>query len=287
MEPIISDATPPDFAYHKVDIPHAEQWVMTSREERRTYRIIVACPLGGPPPDGYPVIYLLDGNSVFGTMVEALRLQCRRPDHTGVIPAIVVGIGYETNGPYAPERFYDLTPLPSTEFRKRSDNERIPEQGGAREFLHFIEEELKPRIQGRFPVDRTRQVLFGHSLGGLFAVYALFSKPESFQYYIAGSPSLHWNKEYMLDLEREFIALARKLPVHVRILFGVGELEKSHECGNCARAQALTERLAAISADIGVRAEYKEFEQEGHVSVLPVLISRALRFALHPHSEEE
>ncbi|WMT43061.1 alpha/beta hydrolase-fold protein [Paenibacillus sp. D2_2] len=265
-----------------MEIPNAEQWVITSRIERRTYRITIAHPIGEPPPGGYPVIYLLDGNSVFGTMVEALRLQCRRPEYTGVMPAIVVGIGYEMDDPYAQERFYDLTPLPSMEYRKRSDNEPIPEQGGAEVFLQFIEEELKPQIESEFLVDRTRQALFGHSLGGLFTVYALFRKPESYQYYVAGSPSLHWNKEYMLELENDFITRARKIPVHIQVLFGVGELEKSHECGNCARARALTERLAAISTDIGVKAKYQEFEHEGHVSVLPVLISRALRFALHP-----
>ena len=32
----------------------------------------------------------------------------------------------------------------------------------------------------------------------------------------------------------------------------------------------------------GVRAEYHEFKGEGHISVLPVLISRALRFAFKP-----
>ncbi|WP_423802974.1 alpha/beta hydrolase [Paenibacillus dendrobii] len=283
---MIPSSTLTDFSRREVVIPSAEQWVLRSRAERRIYRIMVARPAGEPPPGGYPVIYLLDGNSVFATMVEALRLQCRRPDQTGVLPAIVVGIGYETNGPYATERFYDLTPLPSMEYRKRSDDDPVPEQGGAKAFLQFIEEELKPQIESEFPVDRRRQALFGHSLGGLFALYALLSKPESFQYYIAGSPSLHWNQEYMLELERDFVAKSKERPIHARVLLGVGELEKTHVCRNCDRARALTDRLTAIPEDIGVKAEYKEFENEGHVSVLPILVSRALRFALHPDHPE-
>lgn len=54
-------------------------------------------------------MYVLDGNSLFGTMVEALRLQSRRPEKTGVVPAIIVGIGYQTEAPYHPLRHYDLT----------------------------------------------------------------------------------------------------------------------------------------------------------------------------------
>lgn len=269
---------------HRIELPHAEQWLLRSRAERRTYRIMVAQPIGSPPSSGYPVIYLLDGNSVFSTMVEALRLQCRRPDKTGVLPAIVVGIGYETNGPYAPDRFYDFTPLPAENIKQSSDGAPLPEQGGAGAFLHFIEEELKPQIESEFPIDRDRQALFGHSLGGLFTVYALFSKPEAFRYYIAGSPSLHWNPNYMQELERYFIAQARtrERSLPAQVLLGAGELEKTHVCRNCERARELANRLSAISADIGVEAEYKEFEQEGHVSVLPILVSRALRFALNP-----
>ncbi|MGV2685900.1 alpha/beta hydrolase, partial [Clostridium perfringens] len=96
-----------DMMRRSVELPHAEHWVMRSRAGQRRYRIIAAQPMGPAPPSGYPVIYLLDGNSVFHTMVETLRLQCHRPDKTGILPAVIVGIGYETEGQYAPNRFYD------------------------------------------------------------------------------------------------------------------------------------------------------------------------------------
>lgn len=268
----------------RADIPRAEQWTLRSQAENRTYRIIVAQPEGEPPASGYPVIYLLDGNSVFGTMAEAMRLQGRRPDKTGVDPAIIVGIGYETEAPFAPDRFFDYTPVPSTEYTRRSDGAELPEQGGAAAFLQFIEEELKPRIASEFRIDPNRQTIFGHSLGGLFVLYALFTKPTAFRHYIAGSPSIHWSKEFLLEQERTFTARIRKEPVNVRLLLGVGELEKSHVSRNCESARELAERLSSL-ADWGVSAVYKEFEDEGHVSVLPVLISRALRFALHPQRQ--
>lgn len=270
-----------DSVRYKVEIPDAEQWVIRSRAENRTYQISVAQPLGDPPPSGYPVIYLLDANSVFGTMVEAVRLQSRRPDKTGVVPAIIVGIGYQTEGPYAPDRFYDFTPIPTTEYDRKPDGTALPEQGGAAAFLQFIEEELKPQIECEFKVDSSRQTIFGHSLGGLFALYALFTRPDAFQYYIAGSPSIHWNKQYLLEQERKFVSRVKEEPVNVQLLLGVGELEKSHMSRNCDNARELSERLSPLLSR-GVGVAFKEFEGEGHVSVLPILISRALRFALSP-----
>lgn len=117
-----------DMMRHSVVLARAEHWVMHSRGGRR-YRIITAQPTGPAPPSGYPVIYLLDGNSVFHTMVEMLRLQCHRPDKTGILPAVVVGIGYETEGQYASDRFYDYTPYPNTKFRNKLDGDSVPEQG--------------------------------------------------------------------------------------------------------------------------------------------------------------
>ncbi|MFB4329464.1 alpha/beta hydrolase [Paenibacillus sp. CR_12] len=272
-----------DMMRRSVVLARAEHWGMRSRGGRR-YRIITAQPTGPAPPSGYPVIYLLDGNSVFHTMVETLRLQCHRPDKTGILPAVVVGIGYETEGQYASDRFYDYTPYPNTKFRNKLDGDSVPEQGGAAEFLQFIEEELKPQIEGEFNIDRHRQTIFGHSLGGLFTLYAMFSKPQAFSCYIAGSPSIHWNSECLRELEQRYADQVKEQPYPVRLLLGAGELERPHVTGNCIRASELAERLAVLS-EYGIHAEFKEFEGEGHLSVLPVLISRALRFALYPEHE--
>ncbi|WP_264740150.1 alpha/beta hydrolase [Cytobacillus firmus] len=74
------------------------------------------------------------------------------------------------------------------------------------QFLHFIEQELKSKINETFQADPERQLFFGHSLGGLFGLYALFTKPEAFQSYMISSPSIWWNDQCILELEPEFIA---------------------------------------------------------------------------------
>lgn len=266
-------------ASSEVTIKGTEQLLMHSSNGKREYQIFVSKPLEEPPPSGYPVIYLLDANSVFGTMVEAVRLQSRRPEKSGVVPAIIVGIGYATDEPFSSERYYDFTlPVAVNELPVRPDGSPWPSHGGAENFLKFIEEDLKPEIGKRYKVDNNSQTLFGHSLGGLFTLYVLFENPYAFQTYIAGSPSLHWNKRWFREEEGAFLSRLNQGNGDISLLLGVGELEGSHKSGMNENALELSKRLSMKDGRVNVR--FKEFEGEGHLSVLPPLINRALRLAL-------
>ncbi|AXM90606.1 enterobactin esterase [Anoxybacillus ayderensis] len=260
-------------------IPRTKQFVMYSRCGNREYRIFVAQPYADPPPSGFPVIYVLDANVVFGTMVEAMRVQAERPDRTGVIPTVIVGIGYPTERAFSPARFYDFTmSVPESELPDRPDGKAWPEMGGAATFLEFIETELKPKIEQELPIDRKRQAIFGHSLGGLFALQVLFTKPTAFKTYIAGSPSIHWSKQLLLEAEQRFVARIKQEALNVNVLLAAGELERSHKSRINVHAEELAERLSNL-VEFGLYVEFYEFIGEGHISVLPALASRALRFA--------
>lgn len=264
----------------RVTIPRTVEKSMRSRDGKREYRIMVAKPAAEPPPSGYPVVYLLDANSVFGTMEETVRVQGSRPEKTGVVPAVIVGIGYPTDAPFASARYYDFTmPSAVTEAPARPGGAAWPEQGGAESFLAFIEETVKPEIEKEYPIDRGRQTIFGHSLGGLFVLQVLFSQPGLFQTYVAGSPSVHWDKRNLMEAERNFAARSDVDFGKIGVMVAIGELEKSHRSGIYDNAKELAERLSGL-ADRGLRLQFQSFEEEGHVSVLPALVSRAARFAL-------
>lgn len=282
-EAVMTDNT----AGREVTIPRTKQRIMYSRTGNREYRIFVSAPDTEPPSSGYPVIYLLDANAVFATMVEAIRVQACRPEKTGVIPAVVVGIGYETEAPFPPDRHYDFTMTATArDMPSRPDGTAWPEQGGAGAFLKFIEEDLKPEIEREFNIDTGRQTILGHSLGGLFVLHALFTRPDAFQTYVAGSPSIHWNKPYFLEEEQQFASRLGQKPAQVRVLLAVGELEKNHQSRITENTKELSERLSTLTSH-GVSMEFKEFEDEGHVSVLPALISKTLRFALNPNTNRD
>ena len=75
------------------------------------------------------------------------------------------------------ERCYDFTPsVISKDAALKPDGKPWPKTGGAHHFFTFIEEELKPQIEKNFEIDKGKQTLFGHSLGGLFALHILFTK---------------------------------------------------------------------------------------------------------------
>lgn len=252
------------------------------------YRIMVAQPLQPPPPTGYPVIYVLDGNSAFGTVADAVRVQSRFPAATGIDPALVVAIGYPTEQPFDPERrVHDLSVhTPASMFPPRPDGQPRSETatGGADAFLEFIVGTVKPAVEARYPVDRQRQTLMGHSLGGLFTLHALFARPGEFRHYLALSPSVWWKQRYILEAARGF-AQARKQddpPVGLFVATGEREQDESDppEIRMIDNARALVEGLQPL-AERSVRAEFHLVPGEHHRSVLPSVLSRALRTTAH------
>jgi uncharacterized protein len=253
-------------------IPGSVHYKMISKANRE-YRIFISVPNVEPPKTGFPIFYLLDANSIFGTFVEAIRLQSRRPEKTGITPAIVVGIGYPTDEPFSKERFYDYT---MGESEVELKDVTWPEHGGASQFLSFIENELKPSLFNAYEIDTTKQTIFGHSLGGLFVLNALLSNPSSFQTFIAGSPSIHWNKQIIEEKEKAFQEKQEGLNEQKNVLIGIGELERWHNTNIGVLAKEMTERLA-VYKNMNVR--FIQFEEEGHISVLPPLINKAIKFA--------
>jgi len=69
--------------------------------------------------------------------------------------------------------------------------------GEADNFSKFIENELIPFVENKYPVTNFR-TLIGHSYGGLFTVYTLVYHPHLFANYLAIDPSLDWDDQKLL-----------------------------------------------------------------------------------------
>ncbi|MFC0408773.1 alpha/beta hydrolase [Roseomonas elaeocarpi] len=197
-----------------------------------------------------------------------------------VVPGLVVAIGYAGES----RREYDYTP----------PSEGGPaEEGGAEGFLDFIERELKPRVEAAFPVDRRRQALYGHSYGGLFALYALFTRPGSFHRTVAASPSIWYGNGAVLRAEERFAASPPPDAGALELLVTVGELEGGRPgsaggdsdlarvAQQVERARALSDRLGVLG-ERGPRMRFHIFPGQNHGSVIPVALRRGLRFAFRP-----
>lgn len=255
-----------------------ENWTMLSQTGDHPYEVFIAKPKQPPPPSGYPVLYVLDGNAFFQTFQETIRIQSIRSEKTGVAPAIVVGIGYPGEADFVSEcRVLDFTPPSSAlDLPDRPDGKSWPKSGGAEKFLQFIEQELKPKVNETYEADPARHIFFGHSLGGLFGLYALFTKPEAFYSYMISSPSIWWNQQCILELESEFID--RLKDGNLKIYLSAGAQEKQFMVED---VKELAERLTRLE-DSRLDIMLDIAEGENHISVVPAALSRSLRFLLKP-----
>ena len=156
----------------------------------------------------YPVLYMTDGDAHMGhtaSTIEFLTQNGRISD------LIVVGV---TNT----DRTRDLTPA-KPEDKDAGGNLRWPTSGGADNFLKFFETELIPEIEKEYRVQPYR-IFAGHSLGGLFAIHALITKPGLFNSYVAVSPSLQWANDEALKRAETFFKNQKELKVTLFVSIG-------------------------------------------------------------------
>ncbi|MEW4368246.1 alpha/beta hydrolase [Paenibacillus kandeliae] len=254
------------------------QFDLTSATGRK-YRILMSIPDLPPTERGYPIIYTLDGHAIFAPLLAAERAQSRRTQKTDVIASIIIGIGYPSELPNSPERHYDYTlPVPAEHLPPSRDGQPWALHGGADEFLRFIQEVLKPEVERRQLVDVDRQTLLGHSFGGLFTLHTLFTAPQSFRNYVAASPSLHWGQPLIAEEEQIFTEYIKNANEEHHLFIALGALENTPPFHMLQHAAALAERLQPLH-EYGLHVRFREYADENHGSVVPSMISAALRTA--------
>jgi hypothetical protein len=280
----------------------ASQFDLASKISGRTYRIFVYKPLTPAPPSGYPVIFVTDGNGMFPLAAAQMAIMA-----LGGKGAVVIGIGYPTDDYMRPMmlRYRDLTPVTADKTLFPSEPPlAAADQGGASElFYRFITEELRPAVSAANHLDAHRQTLYGHSLGGLFVLGVMFKHPESFNNYVASSPSIWWDNKSVLKDESVFWAKEKSAKDPIRVLICVGAKEqdpysqlppgagnmpltevneKIAQARMVANARDLARRLELSGAKSGLVVRFQEFGAEDHLSVIPASISRALALAVEP-----
>ncbi|MCK0110494.1 alpha/beta hydrolase-fold protein [Flavobacteriaceae bacterium S0825] len=137
----------------------------------------------------YPVIYVLDASQHFYVITGMLKQ---------LIPwqipkSIIVGI---TNT----DRTRDFTHT-NVPFQRGHESKT---SGGASNFIKFIDEELKPYINNKYPTENNNTII-GHSTGGLFVLYSFLHHENSFDNYLAIDPSLWWDKENLVNETQELL----------------------------------------------------------------------------------
>jgi uncharacterized protein len=174
-------------------VPNISQFTIKSTVLGEDRRILVRTPANYETNKAtYPVMYMTDGDAHIvhtSGSIDFLARQGRMSE------LILVGIPNT-------DRARDLSPTkPST--TGATGAPQFPTAGGADKFLQFIETELIPEINKRYRVTPYK-ILAGHSLGGMFAVHTMVTKPDLFNSYIAVSPALHWDNQIVVKRAEEF-----------------------------------------------------------------------------------
>lgn len=198
---------------HNIILPDTHYFVIRDSKTQVDYRIYVALPQGYEKGSSrYPVFVTLDADGTFALATQAYRLL---QVEQGTPELIIIGIGYEMTGTARrTRRERDLTP---TQSRPNSTT------GGASGFFAFITETLMPRVEANYRVDSNDRAIFGHSLGGLFGLYALFEQPDVFRRYIISSPSLWWDNALILRKEALFSVGRTSLEKSIFMSVGANE----------------------------------------------------------------
>lgn len=156
-----------------------------SKAVGRPFHIYIRLPqdYAENPSKRYPVVYLLDGDSLFPILAANhlfLHFDENMPE------AIVVGIAYGSFAPAINKRDYDFS-APAAD--------ATTGQGGAPAFHAFLKDELLPTVESRYRADPERRVLFGNSRGGYFVLWSAFTDPDLFWGRIVSNPSLTPGRE--------------------------------------------------------------------------------------------
>jgi uncharacterized protein len=163
----------------------------------RVYKLYISLPdsFTKDPERKYPVILVTDGYWYFATVATcAGGLSYGRH----IPESIVVGLSYDgENLDYDDLRRMDLE---SGAFHGMSEEDDHSER-----FLRVIETQVLPFMEREYRADPRHRYLMGASSGADFALFAMLSKPQLFQGYIADSPF----PLGMWNMERAFAASGR------------------------------------------------------------------------------
>jgi len=242
------------------------------------WRVFLGLPDVPAPASGYSALVALDGNATFPTL---WRLRERMAPEA---PVVLVGIGYPVDERFdMTRRWFDLT-SPGKRAVPAEPGMRGPGDrptGGQGAFLDMIATGILPELGRRLPFDRDDTTLFGHSLGGLFVLNALLTRPRLFARYAAADPSTWWNAGEVLREAAAFrggvLAAGGHLAPAVPLLIASsGARRGAGEGASPAASAAPPAIVEALSGLPGLELVYRPHPGESHGSLIGPAAAEAL-----------
>lgn len=227
----------------------------------------------------YPVVYLLDGDAHFFSVVGMIQQLSSVNGNTLCPEMIVVGIPNT-------DRTRDLTPTHVDRDPPFVNGNFGRTSGGGENFIAFMEKELMPHIESRYPTEPYRMFI-GHSFGGLAVINALIHHTDLFNAYVAIDPSMWWDHEKLLGQSKEvlsskkfsgkslFLGIANTLPDGMSLKEG-----KADESADTRHIRSIFEldKLLDKNKKNQLKYETKYYGDDDHGSVSLIAEYDALHF---------
>jgi predicted alpha/beta superfamily hydrolase len=254
-------------------IPRSEVRTLPVTAAGRHYALFIGLPASyaTEPDKRYPVVYVTDGYWDFQKLTAIhgpLVYDRYAPEF------IVVGMGYAGENPnFGDLRRWELSPVPF--------GTPLDASGHAKDFLETIETVFIPLLDKEYRTDPKMRVLGGASLGGLFTLYAMFTKPDLFQGYVAVTPAVMVGDSWLLKYEEEFRKSGKSL--NGRLYMTVGENEAT---GFVAPILRMNQRFAPGRYP-KLAYGFRIIDGERHAGNQIESYNRGLRFVFAPLAPEQ
>ncbi len=269
----VAAAQAPKPAYPPHTIANSQLRALPPTPQGRHYQLHIGLPESYVKDTGrrYPVVYVTDAYWDFQKM-DAIRGGLV---YDRVTPEfIIVGLGYAGgNLNVGTMRLWELSPVPYGAASSAAS-------GHAADFLKTIETEIVPFVEREYRADPSFRVMAGASLGGLFTLYSMYTRPDLFQAYVAATPAVAAGNDWLFGYEEAFVKAGRT--VKARLFVAGGGNEAPAFLGGILR---FNQRIASRKMP-GLAYEFRIIDGERHAGMQFEAYVRGLRFVFAPLAPE-
>ena len=239
----------------------------------KEYKIYVKLPKSYKKSDkSYPILMLTDANYSFPLVSSIYRRLSSKVD-----PFIIIGISYAKGEHFGTSRTRDYTPTYSPNEPNGYTKESRLSSGQADKFIDFMTNQLMVTLQNKYRIDASKKVFAGHSLGGLLANYMVVSKPESFDYYLSGSPSLWYHDKSILEIEEKYSKTVSDIKANLFMCIG-GKEETQGEYKMISDMYEFQKKLLSRNYK-SLNIKSVVVDDEDHETVYPSFITKGIIMA--------
>ena len=264
-----AQAADPAPAYPPHSLSHSMLRPLPPTADGRRYQLHIKLPASyaREPQRRYPVLYVTDAYWDFPLVVSTYNNLA----YDEVVPEmIIVGLGYAGEQlDYQTLRDWELSPVPGK-------GDRASSTGHADKFLATLANDIIPLVEREYRGDPAHRVLAGSSLGGLFALYAMYARPTLFEGLIAASPAVVMGGDWILGQAKAYAATGK--PIHARLFVTGAEYEWPGFLAGIQRYQA----LLPVLQHPGLVYRSRTIDGERHAGTKAESYTRGLRFVFEP-----